>query len=306
MHVTDFITSQFKKAGVELTAALTDVLNSPELTKIDLDDKLIRDVNERLLTFEVAKENPLLKQHFRKIILTHIDNEINDKYIPQYEIPDELSAPIKGEINTYEKINLMLDALKKLQEKKATATVGDKKALIEQIDKLNADILSEKVKAKTEIERLNTDNKNKELDWNIRGSFANYNYSDQYEKADAIELGIINLRKKLAQDGAKIILDTTGNLKLVNSADSSLDFTRENQKVSYQEYVDKLVAEKKLIKTSDSSSGAGAGNIQQQLPGNQNQNNSNNNSNDVVPNVAQADIMRDLKNALGNGQPVNN
>lgn len=251
LTVLDFITGQFKKSGIELTAEIKEALNNPELTKVNLNDDLVKQHNDKLMTIEVAKQNPILKQHFRFETLAPFDTEINDKMIAEYEISDDLAAPIRAEKNTYEKVKLLTAAIKQLQEKKATAQVGDKKGLIEQIDKLNADMLSLRAQNKIKEENLIKENQNNELGWNIRGSFTGYSYSDQYDKNDAIELGLINLNRQLMADGAKVILTPDKQLKLVQASDPSLDFTRENQKVSYKDYVDKLVADKKLIKTTE-------------------------------------------------------
>lgn len=249
--VLDFITNHFKKSGIELTASMKETLNNPELTKILLDDDLVKQANEKQMTLDGAKQNQTLKQHFRFETLAPFDTEINDKLIPEYEIPDDVAAPIRAEKSTYEKYKLLVATVKQLQEKKATAQVGDKKGLIEQNDKLNGDLVALRQQAKLEKENLIKENQNNERDWNIRGSFSGYNYSDQYDKSDAIELGLINLNRQLMADGAKVILTPDKQLVLKQASDIALDFTRENQKVSYKDYVDKLVADKKLIKTID-------------------------------------------------------
>lgn len=290
--VLDFITGQFKKSGIELTAEMKEALNNPELTKINLNDDLVKQHNDKLMTIEVAKQNPALKQHFRHETLAPLDTEINDKLITEYEIPDDAAAPIRAEKSTYEKYKLLVATVKQLQEKKATANVGDRKGLIEQIDKLNSDMLSLRQQAKIEKDNLVKENENNERDWNIRGSFSGYNYSDQYDKSDAIELGLINLNRQLMADGAKVILTPDKQLKLVQAADPSLDFTRENQKVSYKDYVDKLVADKKLIKTTDKPTNTPAPTpvIQPNGIGQQQQ--------AYIPPRAAADIDSDLASAL--------
>jgi hypothetical protein len=249
----DFISNQFKKAGVEPSAEMKEVLGNPELTKINLDDKQVKDMNEKLMTLDVAKQSPVLKAHFRQESLAPIDTEIHEKYLTEYGIADDvdLSNAIKNEKNTYEKIQLLVKAVKNLHEKKATAQVGDKKHLTDKIDELNNSILTLKEQFKNEKSNILKDSANKELNWNIRGKFSGYNYSDQYDKADAMELAMINLTRQLQADNAKVILAPDGQLKLVQAIDESLDFTRENQKVSFDDYAAKLVTDKKLIKTNE-------------------------------------------------------
>lgn len=288
--VLDFITNQFKKSGVELTAEMKEALNNPELTKINLNDDLVKQHNDRLMTVEVAKQNPALKQHFRFETLAPLDGEI-EKMITEYEIPDEYGAPIKAEKSTYEKVKLLSASIKQLQEKKATAQVGDKKALIEQIDKLNGDLVALRTNAKNREEQLIRESKDKELDWNIGGSLASYNYSKNYgERLDAIALAKIKLNRRLQSDGAKVVLGTDGFPKLVQASDTSLDFTRENQKVNYKDYIDKMVADEKMIEVTDSKPTPPTG----QAPPPTNGTGGNK---DILP-TAMNDIQKELENAL--------
>lgn len=305
MHVTDFITSQFKKAGVELTAETKEVLNNPELTKVNLDDKLIKDVNEKLFTLDVAKQSPVLKQYFRAESLDPLDKNI-ETILTEYGLVEgspELATAIRAEKSTYERLPMLAKAIKELEAKKATATVGDKKVLVEKIDTLDKEILRIRAEAKVKEDSLIAQNHNDKLEFRVQGRFSTYKYSKQYNPEDIMELGPIKLRKKLAELGGKVILNkVTGLPKLVNSADESLDFTIDNQKVEFNDFMDKFVAENKWIQTSDSDV-AGGGTPPPALPG---QPPNPTPGNDVIPNVAQADIMRELSNALGNGVPVRN
>lgn len=302
-NIVDFITSQFKKSGTVLTAEMNEMLNNPELTKINLDDNLVKQHNEKLMTLDVAKANPILKQHFKAESLDPLDKGI-ETLLSEYGILEgspELATAIRNEKSTYERIPMLAKAIKELESKKATATVGDKKVLNEEIDRLNKEVVSVKASFKADIDRIIAENKAKEKDWNISGSLAAYNYSDDKyaDKSEAIDLAKIKLSKQLNIDGAQVLLDQYGNLVLVSSADPSLPFTKENQKVSYKEYIDKLVADNKMIKTSDSGNGGNQSN-----PGTPAPAFPFNGNPETVPNVAQQDILRELANQMGNGVPV--
>lgn len=289
--VLDFITNQFKKAGIEPSASMKEALNNPELTKVNLEDELVKQMNEKLMTLEVAKENSIIKQHFRHVALNPIDTSINEKLIAEYEIPDAEATAIKAETNTYEKIQLLLKSAKQQMEGKATKAVGDKASLIKQIEERDATIVSERAKTKLDQERLILENKEKEKDWNISGSLAAYNYSKNYgDRVDAIALAKIKLNRKLQADGAKVILGTDGLPKLVSAVDEALEFTRENQKVSYKDYIDKLVADEKMIEVTDKTTPATP--VITPIINNNGQNNTG------VPVRAVIDIDKDLADAL--------
>jgi len=291
--VLDFINNTFKKAGVEMSASMKEALNNPELTKVNLDDELAKKANESLMTIEVAKENPILKQHFRASSLNPIDTEI-EKLLTEYEVPDAEAAAIKAEKNTYEKIPTFIKVVKAQLDSKATKAVGDKATLIKTIEEKDAIILSDRAKAKLEKEQLIAENKNKERDWNISGSLAGYNYSKTYgDRADAIALAKIKLERQLASDGAKVILGTDGMPKLVSASDEALEFTRESQKVSYKDYIDKLVADNKMIEVTETGQTK-----QTTVNTNTNTNSQNGQTKSFVPPRAMTDIDNDLQSAL--------
>lgn len=253
INISDFIKYQFKKAGVEISATINDVLNNPELPKINLDDELVKKVNESLMTVEVAKENPIIKQHFRAIALNPIDEDIK-KLLIEYEVPEAEAAAIIAEKNTYEKIPAAFKSIKTQLDGKATKAVGDKASLIKTIEEKDAIILANNAKAMAEKNQLIQENKLKELDWNIGGSLSGYNYSKNYGKREnAIDLAKIILGRKLQEDNAKVILGADGQPKLVSATDEALEYTRESQKISYKDYIDKLVADEKMIEVTDTN-----------------------------------------------------
>lgn len=290
----DFINYQFKKAGVEISASLKEALNNPELTKVNIDDELTRKVNESLMTVEVAKENPIIKQHFKASALNPIDVVI-DKLLTEYEVPEAEATAIRAEKNTYEKLPSLFKSVKTQLEGKATKAVGDKASLIKTIEEKDATILANNAKYIAEKNQLIQENKLKELDWNLSGSLAGYNYSKNYgSREDAIALAKIKLERKLRTDNAKVILGTDGQPKLVSATDEALEYTRESQKISYREYVDKLVADEKMIEVTDPNAS--------KANGQQNQNNINNNTNNpnkgFVPPRAATDLDKDFAEAM--------
>lgn len=251
--IAEFVSTQFKKANIAISAEVEDILKQEPLTKTSLPDAQTKLVNDALMTLDVAKENPILKQHFRPVYLNPIDEAISKTYLSEYGIDGEFATAINGEKSTYEKIGLMLKAVKTLEEKKSAAATGDKKSYIEKIDALNGQIIEEKNKLQRETARLTSENAAKELNWNIKGVAGKYNYSDSIpgDRSDVIDYAVNILNKQLLADGAKPIIDQQGQLRLVSASDPALDFTRENQKVNFSDYFDKLVADKKLIKTSE-------------------------------------------------------
>lgn len=289
INISDFIKYQFKKAGVEISATINDVLNNPELPKINLDDELVKKVNESLMTVEVAKENPIIKQHFRASALNPIDIAI-DKLLTEYEVPEAEATAIRAEKNTYEKIPLFLKSVKTQLDGKATKAVGDKASLIKTIEEKDAIILANNAKAIAEKNQLINENKLKELDWNVGGSLSGYNYSKNYgNREDAISLAKIKLDRKLTEDNAKVILGTDGKPKLVSATDEALEYTRESQKISYKDYIDKVVADEKMIEVTDTTKTTTTQTIVQPTNGVKK---------DFVPPRAATDLDNDLAAAL--------
>jgi len=175
MNAGELIHALAERTGYD-TTPLKDLLANPALSQITLPDDFKPAVLNSLLTVNEAKINGELKKHFAGVHLGSVDSIINDM-TDEYALPDDVKGVLKTETNSFERIKLFTKALAKAKEDAATAVGGEKKTLVEQINKLNAEIASAKDQLKAETARIDNEWRGKFGDHLVNSKFTQYDYA---------------------------------------------------------------------------------------------------------------------------------
>ena len=244
--IADTLTMLAKKASVDITDLSKLFAEHEPLRTLEVPDVTYNLLEKGLLTIDQAKHNSDLKSYYTRQALDTVDAKIGE-VIGEYEID---SPEITATSSSYEKIKILAGAIRKKEAEKVAASTGDKKTLQDEIAKLNGQIVAERDKWKADHENLVKTHQGEKKDMIVRGRLASYNYSKQFDREVAQEAANLGFNKRLAQDGGQMILEN-GNLKLVNAADPALKFMINNQEVVLNDYMDKFMAESKLIQVND-------------------------------------------------------
>lgn len=251
-NVGTLIVNLAKKAGFDTTllAIPSDTFEVPE--------DLVTALEAKLLTEESAKNSQALKNHFTSQVLDTIDRKFPTLF-DELEFDNATREEVLGIKSTYERIPAIMKKVKELESQKAAAGKGDKAALQEQINNLNKQIsqitqekdkaiLDERAKAQQEI-----------ADHIFRHSIESVDLvTDMFDKPTMLQLAEQRVKSALAAEGAKAVLKD-GVLTLVQASDEALDFYKDNKKVPYNEFRDKVLANAKIMKVTTTATAGTSG-----------------------------------------------
>ena len=245
----EFINSALQKAGIAADSEyLKRVLQNPELTKETVPDEIVSQFNSTLLTLDQAKTNYDLKNHFYGAALAPVEKELQN-LATAYEFSEEDLAELNGIKSTFSKIPALKAKLDNAIQKKAAAAGGDKNQHAQEIVRLNAEIAAAKTEMANATNRISSEYENKFVDMALRNFMNQYSFTDAIPK-DVAAMTARNLfDQTVSAKRAKYKL-VNNELTLVNADDESLPFMQENQPVQFKAFVDKIIADNKLLKTA--------------------------------------------------------
>lgn len=246
MNAGELIHALAERTGYD-TTPIKDLLANPALSQINLPDDFKPAVLNSLLTVNEAKINGDLKKHFAGVHLGSVDSIINEM-TDEYALPDDVKGVLKNETSTFERIKLFTKSLAKLKEEAAAAVGGEKKTLVDQINKLNADIASAKDQLKAETARIASEWQGRFSDHLVNSKFTQYDYAMDTIPVDVQATSARTLfERKLSEKGGKMKF-VDGKVTLVSATDDALPFTIDNKPVEFESFADAVVSENKLIK----------------------------------------------------------
>jgi len=284
MNIGEFINSQAILAGIPADdAALKEILINPELTKVVLPDTITSRIKSSLLTVEQAKTNIDIKKHFTANALDSVDAKIKG-LIEEFGFDDESRSLIDSEKNSYNKISLLSKQIQLAEAKKASATGGDKKALADEIAKLNAAIVSEKAASAKMVAEAKSGYDSQLKDLLLENHLASFDYGNGMDKEVNILTAKALLQSALNEKKASVKLEGK-NFRLVNADDDSLPYNENHAPVEFNDFTKRLLNEKKLLKVSGGNNNNNNGGGNQMQP-------SNNNGNSAIVNPAAADAAK--------------
>lgn len=251
MKLGDFLNNQATKLGLQNDPALIAILSNSELANKDIPDSFANPLDQGLMSLDSAKNNFGLKNHFSATILNAVDARLLDNL----DLDEETLAAVQAEKNSYNKIDIIKNALKGQIEKQKTVEPNDKtkKADIEkQIGELNAQIASLKEANLNTVNDLKAqhDNEIKNLVFmnHLAGKpYANKDWTVEDNTAFAKTL----IENALKEKGAILVKDEKGLvLKQANSPD--LDYYQDNKQISFPDFADQVLASKKMLAVNNS------------------------------------------------------
>lgn len=245
----EFINSALQKAGIASdNEYLKRVLQNPELTKETVPDEIVSQFNSTLLTLDQAKTNYDLKNHFYGAALAPVEKELQN-LATAYELSDEDIAEINAVKSTFSKIPTLKAKLDLAIQRKAAASGGDKNKHAEEIVRLNAEIAAAKAEKEALSSRITAEYENKLVDMALSNFMNQYSYTDAIPK-DVAAMTARNIFEQTVNSKRAKYKLVNNELSLVNADDETLPFMQENQPVQFKAFVDKIVADNKLLKTA--------------------------------------------------------
>jgi hypothetical protein len=245
----EFINSALQKAGIAAdNEYLKRVLQNPELTKETVPDEIVSQFNSTLLTLDQAKTNYDLKNHFYGAALAPVEKELQN-LATAYEFSEEDLAELNGIKSTFSKIPALKAKLDNAIAKKAAAAGGDKGKHAEEIVRLNAEIAAAKAEMSNATQRISSEYEGKFVDMALNNFMSQYSFTDAIPK-DVAAMTARNIFEQTVNSKRAKYKLVNNELTLVNADDESLPFMQENQPVQFKAFVDKIVADNKLLKTT--------------------------------------------------------
>lgn len=247
MTLAEFI--QELSERVQIDAAdeqLKALVMNPALSNVQVPSNVAASVQQRLMTENEAKINPVVKKHFTGTALSTVDSKIKD-LLDEFSFDDETKTSILTEQSTYNRIPMLAKAIADAKDKSISATGGEKKALVDKINELQNLLNAEKEARKADINNVNSQWESKLTDKELYAMFSGYNYALDLDKDITISTARGLWEKKLKEKGGKYQFTNDG-LKLVNAEAPDLPFTIDNKTVDVKSFTENVLAEAKLLK----------------------------------------------------------
>lgn len=264
--LTDFIKSLIMKAGGNIEDEKIKTALASIDANTELQDELATAIDHGLISIANAKNNhPEIKNHYFASAYNGLDDELNT-LMQEEKLPEEVVTEIKAEKSSTKRAALLARKIKELEGAKAGQGKAETKALNEQIAALNGELKKEKDSIngiKADYEKKLRDKDKGYAMRNLLGS-----YKTIHDKLDPDTKNIIInaiIDKNLKAKGYIFDLDDNGNLIVATKDGSGTAFADDHTPLTPQKFLDKVMAEEKLILVSEENNQ------------NNNRNNTNNN-----------------------------
>lgn len=250
MNVSELLQELGNRSGYD-TDKLKDIVTNPALMGLAIPDDFKSTINTGLLTIKEAQINPEIKKHFTGVVLGNADATLNE-LMDEYQFGDDIKTTLKSEQSTYARMKLFTKALADLKDQHSKASAGDKGALVNQINELNATVSTLKEAMKTELSNSEIKWLNKFMDTSINSHFEKYDYAMEGVPSNIQAMTARQLfDQKLNEKGGKQkYID--GKIVLVSATDDALPFTIDNKQVEFNSFADSVVYENKLARVKGS------------------------------------------------------
>ena len=246
MKLGEFLNQLGQTAGID-KSLINDLLENETVANSEVNDEFANQLNGNILTVDSAKHNPNVRNHY----FAQFNNGI-DTMIGRYAdgLPDEIKEDVLGKEKTTQRISSLIEAQNKLiEEARKSGGKGDSKELADKIAELNQQIVDLKSGYETEKTQLIESHSEKLRNMRMKTTLGTYQYSDAYDRSDAILLAENKVQNRLREKGLKLV-DVDGNLSLQTS--EGQDYYENNQKVAFEDFTKDVLAESKLLKVQQS------------------------------------------------------
>lgn len=226
-------------------------------TELEMPDDLVTTIDNGLLSIATAKNNhPEIKNHYFGLAYNGLDSEL-DRLLTDENVPDDVAAEIKAEKSSTKRAVLLARKIKELEGKKATAGKGEKEQLAQQIVELNNQLRTEKDSINGIKQDYEKKLKEKDKSYALRALLGGYKtiHDDLDPETKAIILDAI-IKKNLATKKAELTVDDNGQLALVGEGGTNI-FSDDNRLLTPKSFLDKVMADEKILKVSDGQQNSG-------------------------------------------------
>lgn len=298
----DFITGLAKKAGYD-TGSATGKPFFDALPDTDIPDDVQRGIDNSLISITDAKNNhPEIKNYYHKQSLDGMDRMIK-KAIESFEFDKDAADEINNQETTYAKLPVLTSKIVELYEKKAQASPGKDKAVVQkEIDELHKQLAAEKINR--EKDKRGFDDEVKTMRINSKLSTHLSAFKTIHDEQDPEVRGtIINtfLQKELQDNKAKFDLDEHGNVVLLKS-DGTNYYGENHQQVTPTKFIEQTLAKTKQLKVSSPApNGANQSTNNGTPPQTAGGDNKNNGNASLIERNNQ--MLRDYNQAMANTSP---
>jgi hypothetical protein len=248
MKTGDLLNTLAGKINQQNNQALIDVLSRQDVQQVDIPDEFANLLAADLMSLDGAKNNASIKSHFTALALNGVDKELGNT-VSELGIEDDI---FKSEKDTYGKVRTLSAKIKELVEKKGDSGGKEKADLVRQINELNAKMAKIIEEHNAEVGSMKQQHEEHLMDFLVQSSLQGKNYANKDIPAEAnTKLAKTLLTEALTQRGAKLVKENNV-LKLKQASDATLDLYDENHKpVAYDDFVNKVLADYKLLAVSD-------------------------------------------------------
>lgn len=252
MTVGEFINTLAKKAGLQMDSEeMKSLLTNEWMAKVEMPEQIEKGIQNKLISVEDAKNNhPDIKPFYTAQAMSTVDGWVREELLNR-NVDDDIKAEISAEKSSFKKLPLLLKKIEELNQKKnATADRTDKAAYQKQIDDLHS-----KVRAADDREKqLQADFAQKEKDikvqYKLDSMFSNHKtIYDTLEPDVRYETFRTLLRKDLQDNALRMDFDDDGSFVLLKK-DGTNHYGANNQQVNPEQFVQQLLANKKLLVTT--------------------------------------------------------
>lgn len=249
MQFTELLKQLAGKLNLQENADLATAIAS--LGTIEVPEALAKQLNEGLMSFDGAKNNIQLLNHFKPTILNAVDDQfaiLAEKY--------GMGDAMRAEKSTYKKAAILETELARRIEE-AQSKAGDKEARAE-ITKLNNQLASlqaqlsrvndEKTAELQEITKRHDDEK---LGMLIDFELGSKNYANKNLDKRVSVITARTLLNEALKESKAIVVNEDGQLRLKQAENASMDYVDKGFKpVSFQDFTNKLLADSHLLEVS--------------------------------------------------------
>lgn len=248
-----------KKAGVNTDdAAVKDLTGYTELAKIEIDDSLANSLETNLLTVDSAKNNRDIANHFKAQAFNGLDAEL-DAVMAELGLGDDVKTEMKAITSSTKRAASLAKKIKELEAAKAGAdNKGEKIDFQKKIDEITSQLKAENQKIADEKNALINKHNLEMIDMHLLNSLTGFNYAnDNLSKNLQLTLAKQVVTNDLMKEKAKLILE---NGQLIIKSQDDLDYQdAKNNKVNFQEFIERSLGANNLLKASDGADGGAGG-----------------------------------------------
>lgn len=248
MQVGELIHKLALKSGIPSDSTeLITVLSDKRLSEISVPDSIAQTLDTSLIS-EPAAEARLqgkMKAKYYGESLSVVEAALKEAALENGLTEDEYKELWKDKATP----SNIKSTLKKAVEKQTRAGKGSTEDLQKKIEELNEKLAQTNRTYQEEKERLLLEKENEITDLQHRTALSSFAYDDRFDKNTMMEIHRLKLQEELSKLGGTI-KRANGDLGLFDSNGSPL-FDATGNKVTYKDFIAKVAADNKLLKTAE-------------------------------------------------------